>query len=311
MSLAFVFPGQGSQSIAMSSALAKKFPIVKDLYSEASTVLGYDLWQLVSEGPESDLNMTTKTQPALLVASVAIWKVWQASGGKLPAVMAGHSLGEYSALVCSGSMIFSDAVGLVADRGAYMQSAVPEGTGAMAAILGLTEEDVMKICKENEQGQIVSAANFNSPGQIVIAGHVEAVRRAVDAAGKAGARRSIILPVSVPSHCALMADAAEQFAERIKNTNLSAPEIPVIHNVDVSQKSEPNAIKQALVAQLYKPVRWVEIIESMAASGITTIIESGPGKVLCGLIKRIDKQIETWPMYDPDTLEEALTALSD
>lgn len=311
MSLAFVFPGQGSQSIGMLSSLAEKYPAVKELYSEASAVLGYDLWKLVSEGPESGLNSTEKTQPALLVASVAVWKIWQERGGKLPVLMAGHSLGEYSALVCSGAMTFTEAVRLVADRGAYMQSAVPEGTGAMAAILGLSDEDVIKICKDNAQDQIVSAANFNSSGQIVIAGHTGAVKRTIEAAGKAGAKRSVLLPVSVPSHCALMMNAASQFSERIKNIHLSAPAIPVIHNVDVSRKSEPEAIKQALVEQLYQPVRWVETIKTMTDSGITTIIECGPGKVLCGLIKRIDKQITTWPVYDPDTLDAAIAALSD
>lgn len=310
MSLAFVFPGQGSQSVGMSSALAEKYPLVKNLYSEASEVLGYDLWKLVSDGPESELNITAKTQPALLTASVAVWNIWQEHGGKLPAIMAGHSLGEYSALVCSGALAFSDAVGLVADRGAYMQTAVPEGTGTMAAILGLAEDDVIKICKEYEQDQVVSAANFNSAGQIVIAGHTEAVNRVVEAASKAGAKRSVILPVSVPSHCALMKKAAEKFAERIENVSISVPDIPIIHNVNVSQLSDPLAIKQALVDQLSHPVRWVEIIESMKTSGISGIIECGPGKVLCGLIKRIDKQITTWPVYDPDTLDTAMVALS-
>ena len=311
MSLAFVFPGQGSQSVGMSSALAENYPLVKDIYADASSVLGYDLWQLVNDGPESDLNITEKTQPALLTASVAIWEVWQGQGGATPKIMAGHSLGEYSALVCSGALSFTDAVALVADRGAYMQSAVPEGTGTMAAILGLAEEQVVTICKENAQGQVVSAANFNSSGQVVIAGHIDAVKRAVEAASKAGAKRSIILPVSVPSHCALMQDAATQFAERIKNINLSVPEIPVIQNVDVTQKTDPDAIKQALVEQLYKPVRWVEIIQSMADSGITKTIECGPGKVLCGLIKRIDREIETWPVFDPESLDKAKAAVSD
>lgn len=309
MSLAFVFPGQGSQSIGMSSALAEKYPVVKNLYIEASTVLGYDLWKLVNEGPEEELNSTANTQPALLTASVAVWNVWQEINGPAPVLMAGHSLGEYTALVCSGVITFSDAVKLVADRGKFMQSAVPEGTGAMAAILGLADDRVIEICKECAGDEIVSAANFNTPGQVVIAGNTKAVKRAVEAASKAGAKKSVILPVSVPSHCALMREAAEHLSERINKIKFKSPQIPVIHNVDVNRKSDSDSIKQALILQLYSPVRWVETVESMIRSGISTIAECGPGKILSGLIKRIDKQIEIWPMYDPVTIEKAGTSL--
>jgi [acyl-carrier-protein] S-malonyltransferase len=308
--LAFVFPGQGSQSVGMSTAMAEKYPVVKDTYAEASEVLGYDLWQLVHEGPESELNITSKTQPALLAASLVLWKIWQGRGGPVPALMAGHSLGEYTALVCSGVLNFSDAIALVADRGAYMQAAVPEGTGSMAAILELSGQQVVGICAQAAQGQVVSAANFNSAGQIVIAGHKEAVNRAVELASAAGAKRSIVLSVSVPSHCALMQEAANKLAARMEDITFSSANIPVIHNVDVSIRKETPAIKQALVEQLYQPVRWVEIIEQMSKQGITKIVECGPGKVLCGLIKRIDRQIETFPVYDPELLDKALTVVN-
>ena len=308
--LAFVFPGQGSQSVGMSRTIAEKYPVVKTVYAEASGVLGYDLWQLVHNGPEAELNITSKTQPALLAASVAMWKVWQERSGPVPALMAGHSLGEYSALVCSGVLAFRDAIALVADRGAYMQAAVPEGTGSMAAILGLSDEQIINICHQASQGQVVSAANFNSAGQIVIAGHKEAVNRAVELASAAGAKRSIVLSVSVPSHCDLMQEAANKFAVRMEEITFSPANIPVIHNVDVSIRTEYPAIKQALVEQLSQPVRWVETIEQMSKKGITKIVECGPGKVLCGLIKRIDRQIETCPVYDPESLDKALSVVN-
>ncbi len=309
MKLAFVFPGQGSQSAGMVAALADQYPVVQSTYVEASGILGYDLWDLVQNGPEAELNMTAKTQPALLTASVAIWRIWMECGGPVPECMAGHSLGEYSSLVCAGALSFDDAVSLVADRGNYMQAAVPEGVGSMAAILGLTDAEVIGICKQSEQGQVVSAANFNSSGQIVIAGDTDAVKRAVDAARQAGANRSVLLPVSVPSHCSLMREAACILAKRMETIALSPLQIPVIHNVDVSQKTDAAAIKQALVDQLYKPVRWVETIQVMAARGITHIVECGPGKILCGLIRRIDRQMVTLPVNDLMSLEQALTGL--
>lgn len=307
--LAFVFPGQGSQSVGMVTALAEKYPVVQSTYAEASRILGYDLLTLVQNGPDAELNITVKTQPALLTASVAIWRVWLDCNGSVPGWMAGHSLGEYSALVCSNTLTFHDAVSLVADRGRYMQAAVPEGIGSMAAILGLADAEVMDICERSAQGQVVSAANFNAAGQVVIAGHSEAVKRAVDAARHAGAKRAVLLPVSVPSHCALMQQAARDFAGRIETVTFSTLQIPVIHNVDVTQKTDTRAIKQALVDQLYKPVRWVETIQVMAAKGITHIVECGPGKVLCSLIKRIDRQIQTLPVYDPVSLEKALSEI--
>ena len=308
--LAFVFPGQGSQSVGMSTVLAGQFPIVKKLYAEASEVLGYDLWQLVHTGPESELNVTAKTQPALLTASVAVWKVWEERGGPIPALMAGHSLGEYSAMVCSGILAFNAAISLVADRGAFMQAAVPEGVGSMAAILGLTSEQVINVCKQAAQGQVVSAANFNSEGQIVIAGHKEAVNRAIEIAAGAGAKRTIVLSVSVPSHCALMQEAAGKFASRMESISLSGGRVPVIHNVDVSIRSEASAIKQALAEQLYQPVRWLETVELMSQKGITKIVECGPGKVLCGLIKRINRQTDTYPVFDQESLEKALSVMN-
>ena len=307
--LAFVFPGQGSQSSGMLSGLAALYPVLGRVYQGASRVLGYDLWKLTQEGPEVELNKTKITQPALLAASVAVWNVWQERAGPSPVLMAGHSLGEYSALVCAGNLDFIDAVSLVAARGRYMQEAVPEGTGAMAAILGLSDAEVIAICRQAAQGQIVTAANFNSPEQVVIAGHTDAVKRAVELAATAGAKRSVLLPVSVPSHCALMQEAASHFAERLKNISLAAGSIPVIHNVDVSIKSDGMQIMQALIEQLYQPVRWVDTIQMMASQGITHIVECGPGKVLSGLIKRIDKEIITFSVSDPESLDKALATL--
>ncbi len=307
--LAFIFPGQGSQSIGMSAALAEKFPVVKEAYAEASSVLGYDLWKLEQEGPEPDLNMTARTQPALLAASFAVWRVWQACGGAQPAFMAGHSLGEYSALVCAGSIAFKDAIRLVADRGTYMQEAVPQGTGGMAAILGLDDEQVIALCKDAAQGQSVAAANFNTPGQVVIAGHREAVERALQLAAATGAKRSVLLPVSVPSHCELMKPAADRLTQRIAAINVVQPVVPVIHNVDVTSRSDAGDIRQALVEQLYRPVRWVEIIEFLTQQGVTTVVECGPGKVLSGLVKRINRELNIYPVFDPVSLDKALTSI--
>lgn len=309
-SLAFVFPGQGSQSVGMVNALAAQYPLVQETFRQASEVLGYDLMALVREGPEDTLNSTEKTQPALLTAGYATWRVWLEKGGPLPSLMAGHSLGEYTALVCSGSLAFTDAVSLVADRGSFMQGAVSAGTGAMAAILGLDDAVIVEICnKVSTDNETVAAANFNSTGQVVIAGHTDAVKRAVEEAGAAGARRSVILPVSVPSHCSLMQPAAEQLAARLSDIPIDAGTIPVIHNVDAATKSSGTAIKQALVDQLSRPVRWVDTIGVMAKQGAKQIVECGPGKVLCGLIKRIDRQIATLPVYDPDTVNTALVAI--
>ena len=309
LKLALVFPGQGSQGTGMLSGLAAQYSVIGRIYQEASRVLGYDLWKLTQEGPEAELNKTKKTQPAMLTSSVAVWNVWQERAGPVPVFMSGHSLGEYSALVCAGKLDFIDAVSLVAARGRYMQEAVPEGTGAMAAILGLSDDEVMTICRQAAQGQVVTAANFNTPAQIVIAGHVDAVKRAVELATTAGAKRSVLLPVSVPSHCALMEKAASQFAEQLKNVSLAAGTIPVIHNVDVSIKSDSMQIKQALIDQLCQPVRWVDTILLMASHGVTHIVECGPGKVLSGLIKRINNKITTFSVSDPESLDKALLTL--
>jgi len=306
MSLAFVFPGQGSQAVGMLSGLAESNPLVVDTFTEANDALGYDLWALVQNGPEEELNQTTNTQPAMLAAGVATWRVWLEQGGAMPSVMAGHSLGEYTALVCAGSLAFADAVQLVADRGRFMQEAVPAGEGAMAAIIGLDDDGVRALCEANAGGEVLSPVNFNSPGQVVIAGSTNAVQRAVDSAKEAGAKRALILPVSVPSHCRLMHGAAERMAERLAGIELAVPGTPVIHNFSVQVENTPEAIKQALVSQIEQPVRWVETIQKMASDGVDRLVECGPGKVLVGLNKRIDKSMETWAVYDAETMAAAL-----
>jgi [acyl-carrier-protein] S-malonyltransferase len=304
--LAMVFPGQGSQSVGMLSALARTFPQVVKAYQEAGEVLGYDLWRLVMEGPEAELNRTDRTQPAMLVAGVAVWRIWRARGGRRPAVMAGHSLGEYTALVCAEALSFADAVSLVADRGRCMQEAVPAGSGAMAAILGLDDAVVIDVCTRAAEGRVVAAVNFNSPGQVVIAGDAPAVQRAMELAKARGAKRALPLPVSVPSHCELMRSAAERFAGQLQRTTIRPPTIPVIQNVDVMAHDTPDAIREALKQQMYSPVQWVRTIEAMHDDGIQKIIEAGPGKVLAGLCKRIHKGLEAVAVYDPDSLNAAL-----
>ena len=303
---AFVFPGQGSQSLGMLADLAAQYPIVEATFSEASSVLGYDLWQLVQQGPAEELNKTWQTQPALLAASVAIFRVWQQQGGKMPAIMAGHSLGEYSALVCAGVLDFQAAIRLVELRGKLMQEAVPEGTGAMSAIIGLDNAAIAKACDESAQGQVVSPVNFNSPGQVVIAGNKEAVERAGAACKAAGAKRALPLPVSVPSHCALMKPAADKLAVALQDITFSAPQVPVVNNVDVRAESDPEAIRSALVRQLYSPVRWTESVEFMAAQGVTSLLEVGPGKVLTGLTKRIVDTLTAAAVNDAASLTAAL-----
>jgi len=308
MSFAFIFPGQGSQSVGMLAELAQSHSIVADTFKEASDALGYDLWALVQDGPAEDLNQTDRTQPAMLTAGVACWRVWQQQGGATPSLMAGHSLGEYTALVCAGAMSLSDAVTLVADRGRFMQDAVPAGEGAMAAVLGLDDDAVVSVCADTADGDVLSAVNFNSPGQVVIAGSASAVERATVLAKERGAKRALILPVSVPSHCALMEPAAEKLAERLAGINVNSPNVPVINNVDVAMPSEPDAIRAALVSQLSNPVRWVETITRMSDSGINTVVECGPGKVLTGLNKRINKQMTAAPLFDDASLAAALEA---
>lgn len=303
---AMVFPGQGSQSVGMLADLAQQFPIVEQTFAEASAVLGYDLWALVQQGPAEDLNKTWQTQPALLTASVAIWRVWQEKNGAMPVVMAGHSLGEYSALVCAGVMDFKDAVRLVELRGKLMQEAVPQGTGAMAAIIGLDNDSIAKACAESAEGQVVAPVNFNSPGQVVIAGNKEAVERAGAACKAAGAKRALPLPVSVPSHCALMKPAADKLAVALQEITFNAPRIPVINNVDVAAESDADAIRSALVRQLYSPVRWTETVESMSAQGVAHLLEMGPGKVLTGLTKRIVDSMTAAAVNDVASLTAAL-----
>ena len=306
MSLAFVFPGQGSQSVGMYADLAANHPEVRATFDEASTELGHDLWQVVANGPEEELNKTHVTQPAMLAAGVAAWRAWLAQGGKKPAVMAGHSLGEYTALVCAGALEFADAVRLVAERGRFMQEAVPAGAGAMAAILGLDDTQVVEVCAQAAQGDVVSAVNFNSPGQVVVAGSAAAVQRAVDLAKGAGAKRAVLLPVSVPSHCSLMKPAADRLAERLASIDVKAPSIPVLNNVDVTAADDPAAIRDALVRQLYSPVRWVETIRRMHADGVDRLVECGPGKVLVGLNKRIEKDMAASAIVDAASLAQAL-----
>lgn len=290
----------------MLAELAGRYPMVVDTFEEASDVLGYDLWALVQDGPDEELNLTDRTQPAMLAAGVGVWRVWQEQGGAAPGVMAGHSLGEYTALVCAGALELADAIGLVAERGRRMQAAVPKGAGAMAAILGLEDARVAAVCEQAAEGRVVTPVNFNSPGQVVIAGETGAVQRAMELAKEAGAKRAIQLSVSVPSHCDLMKPTAEKFAERLRTTTIKSPGIPVIQNVDVVAHESPDDIRNGLERQLYSPVQWVRTIESMAGRGVSRIIEAGPGKVLAGLCKRIDKSLHAMPVYDPDTLEKAL-----
>ncbi|OON40679.1 [acyl-carrier-protein] S-malonyltransferase [Izhakiella australiensis] len=303
---AMVFPGQGSQTVGMLAELAAAYPLVEDTFREASAALGYDLWQLVQHGPAEELNKTWQTQPALLAASVAIFRVWQQQNGPQPMLLAGHSLGEYSALVCAGVIEFAAAIKLVELRGKLMQQAVPEGTGAMQAIIGLDDASIAKACEEAAQGQVVSPVNFNSPGQVVIAGNKEAVERAGAACKAAGAKRALPLPVSVPSHCALMRPAAEQLALALEKITFSAPVLPIVNNVDVKCENDGKAIRDALVRQLYSPVRWTESVEFIAAQGVTTLLEVGPGKVLTGLTKRIVDTLSASAVNDPATLSAAL-----
>jgi [acyl-carrier-protein] S-malonyltransferase len=302
MSTAFMFPGQGSQSVGMMHALAQAHPVVRATFDEASEVVGFDLWQLVNEGPEAELNLTINTQPALLAADVATWRVWRESAAGSPAVMAGHSLGEYAALVCAGALDFAAAIRLVHHRGKYMQSAVPEGSGAMAAILGLEDAAVETACAAAARGQIVAAANYNSPGQVVIAGHAAAVERAIAAAKQAGARRAVLLPVSVPSHCELMRPAAHALARELGAVDLCTAAIPVIQNVDAEARTDPEGIRRSLVEQLCRPVQWVRCVRRMRALGIGRAIECGPGKVLAGLVKRIEPAIETVSGAEPGAI---------
>lgn len=306
MTTAFVFPGQGSQAVGMLRELATAYASVSETFRQASDVLGHDLWKLVREGPETELNMTEHTQPAMLAAGVAVWNVWNESGGTRPAFLAGHSLGEYTALVCSGALAFADAIGLVATRARSMQAAVPAGQGAMAAVLGLELPVLEQVCAAAADGQVVSCANLNAPGQIVIAGHKEAVERAIAGAKEAGAKRAVLLPVSVPSHCRLMMGAADEMRAALRAVTWGRPQIPVIHNVDVATHEDAGEIVEALARQLYEPVRWVETVQLLRARGVGMIIECGPGKVLAGLCRRIESDLECLPVFDPVSLDTAI-----
>jgi [acyl-carrier-protein] S-malonyltransferase len=307
VTLAFVFPGQGSQSIAMQSELAEKYPEVEATYAEASEELGYDLWQLAQEGPKERLDETVVTQPVMMTAGVACWRVWHKSGGESPAMLAGHSLGEYTALVCAGVIEFPEAIRLVERRARLMQQAVPAGEGAMAAILGLDDETILSVCRDAEQGQVVQAVNFNTPGQVVIAGARAAVERAAELATNAGARRALLLTVSVPAHSDLMKPAADELAEALAAAPMVTPSIPVISNADVVFYETVEQIRDGLRRQLYSPVRWAETIGLMIARGTAIIVECGPGKVLAGLNRRIDRSVSSNCVDSPAALEAALS----
>ena len=304
--IAFVFPGQGSQSVGMLAELGANHHVVVETFSQASEALGYDLWQLVQHDQSGQLNQTYITQPALLSASVALWRLWLEKGGRTPTMLAGHSLGEYSALVCAGALGFSDAIRLVEARGQFMQAAVPSGEGAMAAIIGLDNDAIALACEVSAQGQTVAPVNYNSPGQVVIAGSKLAVERAMVACKAGGAKRALALPVSVPSHCALMLPAAEKLRTILAGVKMSLPMIPVVHNVDAKLASSSEAIISNLVAQLHQPVLWTQCVESIAASGVDLVVECGPGKVLNGLTKRINKTLQSASINDAASLAATL-----
>lgn len=308
MSFAMVFPGQGSQSPGMMGGFAAAE--VRRTFEEASAALGEDLWRIVCEGPAELLNLTVNTQPVMLAAGVAVFRAWRAAGGPLPAVMAGHSLGEYSALVAAGSLGFADAVRLVRLRAEAMQRAVPEGSGAMAALLGLDDDKVLEVCRDAAQGQVLEAANFNSPAQVVIAGHRPAVERGIELAKARGAKRAVMLPMSAPSHCSLMEPATAPLREALAEVDIAAPQVPVLHNVDVAPRSAPDAIRDALVRQLTHPVRWVETVRACARQGAATVLECGPGKILAGLNKRIDAALQSLALADDAALGDALAAVA-
>jgi len=304
MSFSVIFPGQGSQVIGMMSALAEQHNLVKELFVEASDVLGTDMWKMTQEGPLEDLSQTENTQPALLIAGVAAWRVWQELGGKTPAIMAGHSLGEYTALVSAGALSFADGVALVRDRGKYMQSAVPAGQGGMAAIIGLDDHQVKAVCSElSNAGDIVEAVNFNAPGQVVVAGTAAGIEKAALAMKEAGAKRALALPVSIPAHSSLMSPASERLAERLSQVEMLMPSLPVLHNCNVKVAANADEIKANLVSQLDSPVRWVESIEQMNSQGVELFIESGPGRVLGGMVKRIIKGAQVACIEKPEAFE--------
>lgn len=309
--LAFIFPGQGSQKVGMLAELAKEYAVIEETFTEASEVLGYDLWALVQAGPQEELNLTERTQPMLLTASVALWRAWQQKNGVQPELMAGHSLGEWSALVCAGVVDFKAAVKLVQLRGKYMQEAVPAGEGSMAAIIGLDDDVIVSVCEEAAQGEVVSAVNFNSPGQVVIAGNTAAVDRACELCKEKGAKRAMPLAVSAPFHSALLRPAADRLAEDIAGVTFNTPSIPVAHNVHAKTESDPEAIKKAMIEQIYHPVLWVACVNTLVKDGVDTCVECGPGKVLSGLSKRIDRSIKSLATETPELFSTALSTLSE
>jgi [acyl-carrier-protein] S-malonyltransferase len=309
--IAFVFPGQGSQKVGMLAAAHERFQSVRDTFGQASEALGYDMWELIQNGEQEALNLTETTQPVLLSASVALWRAWLEQGGAQPEVMAGHSLGEFSALVCAGALNFDDAVRLVRQRGAFMQSAVPVGEGAMAAILGLDDEIINSICGQvsaSGAGE-VTAVNFNSPGQVVIAGHTAAVDAAIETLKEAGAKRAMPLPVSAPFHTELMRPAGERLAQAIADIAIVTPRVPVVHNVHATTATDPEKIRELLVQQIYSPVLWTQCVQAMVGAGARNVAECGPGKVLSGLNRRIDKSLQSYSLEDPDALLAARDAL--
>jgi [acyl-carrier-protein] S-malonyltransferase len=306
--IAFVFPGQGSQKVGMLAAAYETFPVVRATFAEASEALGYDMWDLIQNGDQEALNLTETTQPVLLASSVALWRAWQAEGGAQPGVMAGHSLGEFSALVCAGALGFADAVRLVRHRGQFMQTAVPVGEGAMAAIIGLDDETINTTCAG--VSGVVAAVNFNSPGQVVIAGHTAAVDAAIEALKAAGAKRAMPLPVSAPFHTELMKPAGERLAEALAEVAIDPPAIPVVHNVHAKTEADPEAIRSLLVEQIYSPVLWTGCVRAMAAAGVLHLVECGPGKVLSGLSRRIDKTLQSYSLEEPDDLAATRDALA-
>ena len=313
MTVGFVFPGQGSQSIGMLEPLAQQFSVVRETFDEASDALGYDLWALCQEGPERHLNQTEQTQPAMLTAGVAVWRVWLQSGGAQPSIAAGHSLGEYSALVAASSLAFDDAAKLVQLRGRLMQAAVPQGEGAIAAVLGLDDAAIAAACDEvcsELPEKLVVPVNFNAPGQVVIAGHAVSVQRALEVAKEAGAKKCVPLPMSVPVHCELMRPAAQGLGEALAEADLRAPSFKVVQNADLEVHPNPEAIRKALIDQLYTPVRWGATMTQIGAAGVDVVIECGPGRVLAGLAKRIDRSLNCMPVFDPASLEKALEAAS-
>jgi [acyl-carrier-protein] S-malonyltransferase len=308
MKLAFVFPGQGSQTVGMMDGFAAH-PAIRATFDEASAALGEDLWKLVAEGPDTELNRTVNTQPVMLTAGVATWRAWQAAGGPTPSVVAGHSLGEYTALVAAGALAFEDALPLVRFRAQAMQDAVPAGQGAMAAVIGAEDDAVVAACAEAAQGQVVEAVNFNAPGQLVIAGDREAVERAIVAAKARGAKRAMLLPVSAPFHSSLLRPAAERLAARLADVAFAPPRIPVLHNVDVQPRATADGIRAALAQQAASAVRWTDTVRAIAAQGVTHVVECGPGRVLTGLVRRIDADLQALAVNDGETLEAALAAL--